>query len=838
MNRALFRLFVASLARRRLATALALFAIALGVALGLAVQLIHAAALDEFGRGMRELAGEADLQVRAGRSGFDEALYLTMLMRPEVAEASPVLEVEARLPGQTGTLKILGADLFRIVQVQPALIPVADDRNERFAALRTNTVFLSTAAREKFADPASGDLVVQSGTTPLRLRVAGSLPGAGQGQTIGLMDIAAAQTAFGQLGKLTRIDIKLVGGLSREQAIAALAPSLPAGVSIGAPVDSQSEAAALSRAYRVNLTMLAAIALLTGGFLVFSTQWLSVVRRRREFALFRALGMSRGTLLNGLLIEGAVTGFAGGVAGVALGHVLATLAFRMIGGDLGAGYFQGISPSLQFSPGVTAFYVLLGVVSGVAGAWLPASEAARIAPASGLKAGTAEAALPRRDRRTDAGVLGCLVLAGGACLFPPLSGIPVGGYAAIALVLLCAILVLPGVTVVAMRTLQGGRSAVLRLAHSRLSAAPGQAVVAGAGVVASVALAVSMAIMVSSFRASVDDWLTTVLPADLYLRASTSAASGYLDEAGIDTIRRTPGVESIDTVRATELRLIAGRPPMTLIARSVTRDWGLPLVSGSLVSDGTQARGVHPVWVSEAVADLMQLEAGSSVALPLGGRMLSFEVAGVWRDYARQNGAIVIDRELYQALSGDLKVNDVAIRVAAGENPDSVAIALRQAFGDDLIEIALPGEIRAISLQIFDRTFLVTYLMEAVAIVIGLFGIASTFAALATARKGEFGMLRHLGMTRSQVGRLIALEGGLTAGVGVLVGLVSGAGIAWILIEVVNRQSFHWSMDFHVPFAGLGFFSIGMILLAALVARFAGFRAMRQSAVLAVREDW
>lgn len=839
MNPALIRLFAASLGRRRLATALALIAIALGVALGLAVQLIHEAALDEFGRGMRELAGEADLQVRSGRGGFDEQLYLNLAQRPEVAEASPVLEVEARLPGRSGTLRILGVDLFRIAQVQPALMPVADDRDARFAALRADTVFLSAAAREKGLAEGENVLRVQAGLEVVGFRVAGTVPGAGTGQVLGVMDIAAAQDAFGQVGRLTRVDLKLAPGIGREQAIARLGPLLPAGTTIAQPEASGTEAAALSRAYRVNLTMLAAIALLTGGFLVFSTQWLSVVRRRREFALFRALGMTRGALMRGLLLEGAITGFAGGLAGVALGHLFAGLAFRLIGGDLGAGYFEGIRPTLQFSPAVTAFYVALGVVAGIAGAWVPARDAALMWPASGLKAGAAEAAVLGAGKSRGGLALLCFGLGVLACFLPPLSGIPVGGYLAVALALACAVLALPGATRVAMRILTVGRGAVWRLAHARLAAAPGQAVVAGAGVVASVALAVSMAIMVSSFRVSVDDWLSTVLPADLYLRASSAGASGFFDAKALERVEKTPGVEFTDTVRATELRLIDGRPPVTLIARSISRGWGLPLVSGSLLpaSDGDQS-GLPSAWISEAVADLMQLAPDATIKLPIAGRMVAFRVAGVWRDYARQNGAVVIDRGLYRSMSGDLKVNDVAIRLAPGASADAVALALRETFGDELVEIALPGEIRKISLEIFDRTFLVTYLMEAVAIMIGLFGIASTFAALSTARRGEFGMLRHLGMTRAEVGRLIALEGGLTAAVGVGVGLIAGGGIAWVLIEVVNRQSFHWSMDIHVPYAGLMLFSAGLVALATIVARLAGYRAMRESAVLAVREDW
>ncbi|HRP23520.1 ABC transporter permease [Thauera sp.] len=874
MTSSLRRVFLASLLRRRLATALSLLAIALGVALGLAVQLIHGAALDEFGRGVRLLSGEADLQVVGPREGFDEGIYPLLARRAEVAEASPVLEIEARLPGRDDSLRILGVDLFRLMRVQPALMPLADREaagevggNEggdeargareaepsrtggdgRLAALQPHNLFLSADARAVLTQPyrsASGEsqppaisdgyLLAQSGLRSLRLRIAGQLPGASG--SIGVMDIAGAQQHFERVGTLSRIDLKLAEGVELGTARLALETLLPPGVSLRVPEAAASEVGTLSRAYRVNLTMLAAIALLTGGFLVFSTQLLSVARRRREFALLRALGLERRELMRGLLAEGALVGVVGGALGVALGYALAGGAFRFVGGDLGAGFFRGLSPTLAFDPALSLAYLFLGVGAGVAGTWIPAREAARVPPARALRAGEGErAGLPQAHARGRIAAL-LLALAGLACLLPPLSGIPVGGYAAVALILAAAVLALPALARAVLPLLAHGRSALWRLAHARLSATPAQAVVAGAGVIASVALAVSMAIMVSSFRVSVDDWLEQVLPADLYLRASSSSASGYLDPEALAAIAAVDGVATVDTTRLANLRLSDAEPLFSVLARPAQGNWGLPLVAGSMSVPEDAA--LPPIWVSEAAADRHRLAPGSHFELPLGGRLQRFIVVGIWRDYARQYGAALVERGDYVALTGDTRVNDAALRVAPGVDPAAVAEALRQRFGAEHITIALPGEIRALSLQIFDRTFLITYLMEAVAVLIGLFGIATTFAALATTRQGEFGMLRHLGLTRAEIGRLIAFEGALTAGLGVLAGTLAGGAIAWVLIEVINRQSFHWSMDLAVPWLVLGVFAFSLVALAALVARLAGRHAMQRSAVLAVKADW
>ncbi|ANQ85073.1 ABC transporter permease [Azoarcus olearius] len=828
-------LFLASLLRRRLASALSLLAIALGVALGLAVQLIHDAALDEFGRGSRQLAGEADLQVEGGADGFDDALYVELAQRPEISAASPVLTVRAKLPGHSETLEIHGIDIFRAAEVQPRLLPRAAGEGERFAAFEEDALFLSAAARHWLAPlMAQERITVQVGLQTRTLHWRGDVPGAEGGQRWAVMDIAAAQRTFDRIGRLSRIDLRLAPGQDRARAEAALRPLLPAGVQLRSPEAASGELGALSRAYRVNLTMLAAIALLTGGFLVFSTQFLAVSRRRREFALLRALGLVRGELFRGLILEGAMLGALGGLLGVALGYALTALAFRHLGGDLGAGYFRGVVPELRWQGALVLGYLLLGVLAGVAGTLFPARAAARIAPARALHAGESEAALSLQAQPRARWILGLVAAAVAASLLPPANDIPLGGYTAVFAALCAAVLLLPASARRLPALLGTAASVPARLARARLAAAPGQAVVAGAGVVASVALAAAMAIMVSSFRASVDDWLTQVLPADLYVRASGANASGHIDDAALERIAATPGVAAVDAARVVELRLEADRTPVVLMARAVEGGWRLPLVAGS-----TANAGAMPVaWLSEAVADRYGKRPGDHMVLPLAGADHDFVVGGIWRDYARQQGAIVIERSAYLALTGDSRINDLALRLTPGHDPEAVAGALQAQFGTGALEIALPAELRRITLAVFDRTFLVTYLMEAVAVVIGLFGVATTFAALTTSRRGEFGMLRHLGLTRAEVGRMIALEGTLTACCGVLVGLVAGAGIAWILIEVVNRQSFHWSMDLHLPLAPLAGFALALVMLAALVARIAAARAMENSAVQAVKEDW
>jgi putative ABC transport system permease protein len=230
---------------------------------------------------------------------------------------------------------------------------------------------------------------------------------------------------------------------------------------------------------------------------------------------------------------------------------------------------------------------------------------------------------------------------------------------------------------------------------------------------------------------------------------------------------------------------------------------------------------------------------GQVIELPLAGRTVRFMVAGVWRDYARQNGAVAVDRDLYVALTGDGVATDAALWLQAGAASEQMAEQIRAALaGGDRLEIAEPGEIRQLSLQIFDRSFAVTYALETAAIVIGLFGLSSSLAGQVLARRREFGVLRHIGMTRRQIAVMLGAEGAFTSGVGLLMGCVLGWLIGLILIHVVNRQSFHWSMELTVPWLKLAGFAAVMLALAVLTAMMSGRQAMGADVVQAVREDW
>jgi putative ABC transport system permease protein len=824
-----------TLAANRLRLALTILCIALGVALGGAVHTIHASALAEIGRAARALAGSADLEVRGPRNGFDERLFATLAKRPEVRAASPVVEVDARVAGEGDrTLRVLGIDPLRAAALQPSFAVRAPADGWPGAATRTDeaSAWLSSAAAS-LRLTRGAKLRLASGTRVVELHVEGTLAGLDDAGEFAVIDIATAQEAFARLGTLTRIDLRLAPGVDAERFRAAVAPLLPPGVIVTPPASIAQRAATITRAYRVNLDALALVALATGAFLVFSTLALQAARRRQEFAVLRALGVTRRGLAGQLALEGALIGALGAALGTVLGIAGSRALLTRAGADLGAGYFGGGEVAFAPDPLALAAVALLGIAMSVAAALWVARAANRVPVAEAL-----------HDRAIDlpvgagAGRYALAFLVAGVPLLaaPPVGGLPLGGYAAIAAWLAAAVLAVGPLCRWLLARGAATRSPIAGLALAQVRHLPGHLAASVAGIVVSASLCAAMAIMVHSFRLSLEAWLEGIVGADLYVGTLASGDSGFLTEAEQRAVAALPEVASAEALRFDRLATNAGAEPLTLIARPIN----------ARILDGYQAepraappRGdLPPAWINEAARDLHGWKVGERIVLPIAGHTAALRVAAVIRDYARTWGAVVIPLDDYRRITHDLRANELALRLAAGVDGAAGTAAVRRALGTAPgIEIDDGTDIKRRSLEIFDRSFAVTYAMEAIAVAIGLAGVTSSFAALAWSRRREFGVLRFLGLTRAEVLRLLALEGAAAGALGAAIGLAAGAGISLVLVRVVNRQSFHWTIEVHWPVIPLVLLGAAVVALCALGARASGALAVRDEAVAAVKDD-
>ncbi len=810
----------------------ALMAVALGVALAYSVHLINSSALAEFSSAVRAANGEPDLTLR-GRL-FDDALFERVATDTAVELASPVLEIDTYARSSDGrrvAVRVLGIDAFLAAPLAPTLWPSPADGEDRLVVLDPDAAFPNAAARSALQPRAGQPLELQAGPGYTALRIAGSV--ATGGTPLVVMDLAGAQQRFEALGKLSRIDLRLAPGADARALVARLA--LPPGVSAVPAGEAEQRVSNLSRAYRVNLTVLALVALFVGAFLVFSVVSLSVAQRTPAFALLGVLGMAAHERRRWVLAECALLGTAGSAIGLLMGAGLAAAALRLMAGDLGGGYFPGIVPPLQVGWGATVAFGLLGVASALVGGWWPSRQAERLAPALALKGlgAPAHAAPPAWPG------LALLAFGGAAALAPPIAGLPLAAYVAVAALLFGGVALIPALVHALLAAAPPVRGALPLLALQRARFQRHTATAAVAGVVASLALSVALTVMVASFREGVSQWLDSVLPADLYARSAGSSGAAdqaWLPPGFVQQAAAVPGVQRVEPSRLQSMQLEPGRPAVTLIARPLADPAAaLPL----LAAPRAAAPGELGVFVSEAMVALYGAQVGSVIPLPLPSGLQQARVLGVWRDYARQFGAVVMADTDYRRLTGDERVNDLALWLAPGTALAPVQQALRALLPDPaMLDFASSRELRTLSLRIFDRSFAVTYYLQAVAIVIGLVGIAASLSAQVLARRKEFGLLSHLGLTRTQVVAVVAGEAAAWVAAGVVMGLLLGLAISMVLVFVVNPQSFHWTMDLVLPWARLAALAAAVLVAGVATAALCARNAAGRQAVMSVKEDW
>ncbi len=821
--------------------AIAVMAIAIGVALGFAVHLINGSALAAFGQAVNTVNGAADLKIEAAsRPGFDEAFYAKALQVEGVADASPVVVLKA-VAGLGEPFTLLGLDIIRAAEVTPSLIGAPargpgdnsdGDGDDLFAS---DALFLSRAALVAGKLRIGDSVTINANGQMQPMTVRGLLPGIAEGRRVGMIDIAAAQWLFGRLGKIDRIDLKLAPDAQASDVRARLMPLIPTDAIVSDQDDDAQQSDGLSRAYRVNLTMLALVALFTGTFLVYSTQSLSVTRRLQSFALLRTLGMQRGGIVALVTIEGALAGLIGATFGLLIGFGLAAGALDILGGDLGSGIFGGAPPALIFAPLAAAGFFALGVAAAVGGSLIPALHGARAAPAVALK--NAGDSIDPREPVAGWLPLTLLIAGIGAAFLPAVGRLPLFGYLSVALLLAAGIIAMPWLARSLLAPLARGshRNVPMDLAIQHLHGAPGAAATALCGIVASTALMIAMAVMVTSFRGAVDQWLGDILSGDLYVRSEPGW--GGFDQASQARMAAIPGIKSIAFSRQVPIVLDPAEPPMSLIARPVgTEDATLEL----LVAEIMPPPGTIAVWLSEPAARILASKPGDAISLPIG-KDARFAVAGIWRDYSRQQGAMVIDARDYSRLTGDSVRDDALVRLKPGADIAVVQRAMRAAAPPSLksrLTMAQPASLRTLALSIFDRSFAITYVLEAIAIIVGLAGVATTASAQASARTREFGMLRHIGVGRGQIVAMLGVEGALLGAVGGLVGVTLGVAISQVLIHVINPQSFNWTMTTRLPVTLMLSVIAALVVASAITAMLAGRRAVSVDAVRAVRADW
>jgi len=839
-----------TLLRDPLRTAITVLGVALGVAVVLAIRQANGGVLDSFRISLDHVAGKSRLQVAAGELGFDETLFPQIAQAPGVAKAVPLIQELTPVEGfPREVLLVLGVDILADSQVREYRGPSPELADPLQLLTEPDAILVPERFARAHGLQVNGRirLLTPRGVRPFTIR--GLLADEGiarvmDGQ-VAVMDIAAAQEAFQKVGRLDRVEILLAPGADAGRVKVALKTVVPPEVSVERPEARNAQVEQMLGSFQLNLFVLSLVALFVGVFLVYNTMSVSVVRQRRQLAILRSLGVGRLQVLWLVLAEGAVIGLAGSALGVALGLGLAQLTLGAVSQTVSSLYAFVRPGRLSVNLPLVLQATLLGVATAVGSSLLPALEASTATPYAGMSGATLE----RRHRPwTLAGIGLLLGLAGyGFSRMHTVAGRPLFGYGAALCLLLATALLCPATLLLLQRGLRLALACTGlltgRLAAGNLARALRRNAVTVGAMAVALAMLVSVSTMIQSFRRTVEVWIEQTIRADLYLTRASRLVKGTdtrLAGEVVDSVRGIPGVAAADGFRGLRVedehggRFLLGAGDFEVMAERGR----LLFREGDSATILRQAREAGDLIVSETFAERYGLRAGDVVTLHPPGRSVQFRVAGIYYDYTTDGGLAVMDRELFRRLWNDPWVTSIVIYLERGADPAAVRRAILDRFPgrEDLIVLS-NRDLRARILEIFDQTFAITYALRIIALVVAALGILSALLASVLERTQEIGILRSVGFTRGGVLRTILWEAGFLGTLANALGALAGIGLSLVLIYVINKQSFGWTIQFTFPARLVAEYGLLTLSTSLVAGAYPAWRASRVPVAEAVRYE-
>jgi putative ABC transport system permease protein len=805
-----YRLMMRPVLAEPMRTALTVLAIALGVAVVLAIDLAGTAATGSFRSSMETLAGNSDLEIIAA-GGVPENVAGTLLALPYSLRVSARIEDFAVAVDTKHSYPLLGLDLiaegegheetsssFRMESPEDALKHLG----------KYNSIWVG----QSLGLPAGARISLLINDQVREYIVRGVYPDANGNAAAIVMDMAAAQYALNRFGRVDRILVKVPQAISLEEWQQRFQQALPAGVQVRTAGTGTNENRRMLAAFHWNLRLLSYIALVVGAFLIYNTISVSVVRRRAEIGIVRALGASRGTILAAFLGEAASFGLVGALLGLPLGRVMASGAVKLMSATVQSLYVSSRPGSIALGAESVLIAILVGIGAAVASAYSPAREASLVPPVEAMARGRREYAARVHKTRD---FWWAVLLGLGAALAsraPTIAGKPLFGYLATLLLIVASALAIPALVDATTRCssqLLGKMLGVEAVLASRsLSASLRRTSVLVGALSTAIAMMTAVGIMVGSFRQTVLFWMGGQLPADLYMRpAGDPAADRHptITSELAATIAALPGVAAIDRLREYEISYDGMPAGLGSVELRVLRSYHkADFLSGRSSTEVlAELRDANAVIVSEPFANKHHVRRGDSITLSLGDSKTAFRVADVFYDYSSERGAILMDRNTALRYLPDPAPSNLAIYIAPDALLETVRAEIEQAAAGHRVLIFSNRDLRREALRIFDRTFAITYALEAVAVLVAVMGVAGALLALVIDRRRELGLLRFLGAASGQIRKLILVEAGLLGLLAVFAGVALGFALSLILVFVINKQSFGWTIRFHWPVAVL-----------------------------------
>jgi len=812
--------------------ALALVALAAGVATIVAVNIATASSRRAFELSMQAVNGPATQVITGSPQGLDERLYTRLFTdAPLSGNPQPVYApvVEGYVTVHNQVMQLVGVDPFASAALQDPQHSAATAGGATLESLRRwfrepgAIVMAARTARQLGVRPGQ-PLTVEIGGVRHRATLIDLLGGRRPGEaTLILTDIAQAQEWLGMPGRLTRIDVRMPRGAAGQAALAQLRRALPPGTRLEPAAGQVRQTLDMTSAFSTNLTAMSLLALLVSALLIYGAVSFTVVQRRRSLAILRALGATRREVLTIVLAEAAVLGAAGAGLGILLGLTVGHELVRLVSQTVNDLYYVVAVQRVTLPAGTLIEALIAGLGTSLLASLLPALEVAGGAPQLGLRRSVLEDRAAGVARRLSwlsvaFALAACaLILGSSRSVF--------AGFGALFLLLLSVAALTPAVlralARVAARTLSG-LSPVGRLALEDVAASLSRTGVAVAALGMAVAAMIGVSIMVESFRVSLRHWLEQTMRADIYIAApgpGIERPERRIEPAVLRALLATAGVADHSASRSVVVHSSRGDLALDALRLAPGSYAGVDLTAGDPRTAWREyERGA--LLLSDSLAWRLNLRPGDRLSLLTAAGAREFPIAGVYHEYGSGLGSAMIDLAVYRRLWRDESITAIGLYLAPGVDPRQEVGRLEAAAGGrQALLIRSNADIRAMSLEIFDRTFIITRVLYWLAAGIAAIGLVSALLAWELDRTRELSILRALGLTPGGAAALVEAQTLFMGSAALLAALPAGLLIAVVLTKVIDRRAFGWHIEMHLQraqFLSALLLALGAALLAGL----------------------
>lgn len=848
---------------------LSIVGVALGVLASVAIGTANVEVLRSFERAVTTVAGPATLEIVGNDLGVDETVIAAVRQVPGVTTAAPLLEetvIVAAGDHRGEAVQIYGLDLLAEAESRGFQVQEADREQAIEDLFAPDTIYLGQKLAVDWKLHVGKLLEVVAGGRLVRLRVAGLIHGQ-EGRSslwnrVAVMDLAAAQVLFASVGRLDRIELVTQANRPLDEIASAVRPVLPPHLIVQRPAQRTKQVESMVRSFQLNLTVLSWVGLLVGTFLIYNTMAFAVAQRRREIGIYRALGMTERRVAGLFLIEGGllglVGGFLGGLGGIWLSQTLVSVVSRTIT-EL---YVPVDSGDMMLSLDVWSLAAVgkgtgFGMAVSMIGSLGPSREASRTITVRALAPGDYEQTQQSRSRVFVWTSMALFIVGALSSLIGPVAGLPLFGYLS-TLCLLASLACLSPLCIQALgiwkwkhktaSMVLGG--SLRQIAADHAARHPGRNAVTVSALMVGLAIMIGVVVMVRSFRETVEAWVNETVMADFVIATPTwlqgkqvGHVSRTLPASLAPVLTSIDGVAAVDTYR--DVQVMAQGQRVVLVSRDlrVHAQWSrYLLLEGDSRATLNRAAESGGVLMSEILANRLGLHTGENVTITTPQGLQTVPIEGVFYDYATDGGKMVMDRTRYRQLWNDDLVTVFVVYLAPGAKSEEVRQAMVQSLargaGQTVPPIVIRNrELREEILDIFDRTFVLTYVLEIIAVLVAVLGIVNTLVTAVLERRREFATLQAIGASTSQVERLVLWEAIYLGTIGAVLGVIGGLLLAWVLIVVINKQSFGWTIRMSIPVGLLA----QAVLLAVTAAWIAGYFparwAARQPVVEGLREE-